>query len=475
MLETGTKNQIEELIKNMARAIQLARMYAENHKLTQDAIQNFYNVLSNLLAGNQELTIGIIGDEFAFHKEPLYEFSKKRKGFINHLKALGIKKISFFVGVDNRELLDFCKILGSRPDTITEDNTVEKMLAEKSVRHIVLGDIGIIRKKKDIKLNEEQIEALMKKRYQGSVNLLTKTMAELKDNQQLNVQSAKQIVDSLINNILKNKNLLLMLTSMKNRNENMFEHGLNVAVFTLLQAEMLGIEKKYLVDVGMAAMLHDVGKLSKPVEEDENAEEKDPEFDFDRVNAVRSMKERIENDIKGAKILLETDGIGVLPALVAFEHNINYDLSGGGPKKVYGKNLNLISMMLAISDHYDQLRKKPAYYESGGPEKAYEAMMKLSGKSFHPDLLQNFFSVLGVYPPGTLVELNTREVAMVIQASMLDIRRPQVEILYNDKGEKLKEPFIVNLVEKNKKGQFKRSIVKSISPMDEIMNRQNAE
>lgn len=475
MLETGTKNQIEELIKNLARAIQLARMYAENHKLTQDAIQNLYNVLTNLLAGNQELTLGIIGNEFAFQKEPLYEFSKKRQGFINHLKALGIKKISFIVGVENQELLDFCKILGSRPDAITEDNTIENMMAEKSIRHIILGEIGIIRKKKNLKLNDEQIEALMKKRYQGSVNLLTKTMAELKDNQQLNVQSAKQIVDSLINNMLKNKNLLLMLTSMKNRNENMFEHGLNVAVFTLLQAEMLGIEQKYLVDVGMASMLHDIGKLSKPLEEDQNEDSEGANFDFDKINEVRTLKERIDNDIKGAKILLETDGIGVLPALVAFEHNINFDQSEGGPKKVYGKNLNLISMMLAISDYYDKLRKKPAYYESGGPEKAYEAMMKLSGKNFHPDLLKNFFSVIGVYPPGTLVELDSHEVALVIQASMLDIRRPQVEILYNDKGEKLKEPFIVNLVEKNKKGKFKRSIIKSISPLEDIENNRSAE
>jgi hypothetical protein len=140
----------------------------------------------------------------------------------------------------------------------------------------------------------------------------------------------------------------------------------------------------------------------------------------------------------------------------------------GYPRKLYGKKLNLISMMIAISDYYDQLRRKPFYYEEGGPEKAYEEMMKLSGKLFHPDLLKNFFSIIGLYPPGTLVELDSQEIALVIQASMFDIKRPQVEVLYDKFGEKYDEPRIMNLMEKNKNGQFKKSIVKSIPPLEKF-------
>ena len=66
------------------------------------------------------------------------------------------------------------------------------------------------------------------------------------------------------------------------------------------------------------------------------------------------------------------------------------------------------------------------------------------------------------------MELDTHEISLVIQASMFDIKRPQVEILYDKNGEKYEEPRIVNLMEKNKKGQFKRSILKSIPPLDKI-------
>jgi response regulator RpfG family c-di-GMP phosphodiesterase len=227
-----------------------------------------------------------------------------------------------------------------------------------------------------------------------------------------------------------------------------------VSVFTLLQAEILGIEEKYLVDVGMAALLHDIGRLS---EDGEPVEEKlGPE-----MTHSDAIKQR-DRDVHGAKILLDSEGIPKLAAVVAFEKNMRYDLKGL-PRKIFGKELNLVSMMIAISDYYDRLRKQPGFYEEGGPEKAYEEMMGLSGTYFQPDLIKNFFSVVGIYPPGTLVELDTQEIALVIQGNVMDIRRPQVEILYDATGKKYETPLIANLIERDSRGQFRRTIVKSIS------------
>ncbi|MGD2279551.1 MAG: hypothetical protein PVH45_05615, partial [Candidatus Omnitrophota bacterium] len=228
------------------------------------------------------------------------------------------------------------------------------------------------------------------------------------------------------------------------------------AVFTLLQAEALGLEEKYLNDIGVASLLHDTGKLTLPPEIMEKKDEELTEEDRKKIQ---------ELDVQGAKILLETPDVTTLAAIVAFEHNIPYDQSGE-VRKVYGKDLNIVSMMISISEYYDKLKRLPEYQGEGGPERIYEEMNKLSGKKFHPDLLKNFFGLVGVYPPGTLVELDTGETALVVQASSLDIRRPQVEILYSKSGEKYKEPRIVNLLEKDKKSKFKRSIIKSVAPFD---------
>ena len=89
-------------------------------------------------------------------------------------------------------------------------------------------------------------------------------------------------------------------------------------------------------------------------------------------------------------------------------------------------------------------------------------MMKQSGHDFHPDLLINFFSALGIYPPGTLVELNTMETALVIKRNISNIHRPQVQILYNSLGEKYKHPILMNLMTRDQKGNFECSILRSV-------------
>jgi len=460
MEETPIRDRIEELITRLARVVQITQMYGPQHNLAVESNEALFVWLTDLLDRKHEITIGIIGDEFAFEKQPLYEYSQRKKGFIEYLKAKGVKKISFIPGVDKQELTQLNKILAAKNRTLEKPETVQAMLTEAGIRHIAIGDIGFLNRDTapKVKKPDEPPDVKVRRDYKKSIQFLTKTFQELKSNQPLNVQNARQIVDGLIKNLLTNKNLLLMLTSIRGVDENMFMHGVNVAVFTLLQAEVLGLEDKYLVDMGMASLLHDIGKLGLPSEALKALE-------------IRSRKEMNEEDekqmafqdIAGAKILLESEGIPVLAAIAAFEHNMRYDMQGP-PRKVFGKSLNLVSMMLAISDRYDLMRRNAEYYQEGGPEKAYDEMMAEAGKRFHPDLLENFFTVIGVFPPGTLVELDTGEIAMVIQASMLDKRRPQVEIIYNSNGEKYQEPRIVNLVEKDKRGQYKRSITRSISP-----------
>jgi HD-GYP domain-containing protein (c-di-GMP phosphodiesterase class II) len=461
MSDTVFQKSLETFITRLARAVQVTQLYGMRHALTEEAINGLQAALDDLLVRRDEVTLGIIGDELAFEKQPLYELSIKRRGFIEYLKAKGLKKISFWHGLERKELEEFTRLLSVKHLPFGQADEVKAQLRDAGIQHITIGEIGVEEKTPPDRLKEEPIPDRLKRNYRTSVQFLSKTFSELKGNQRLNVENARQIVDGLLKNLMQNKNLMIMLTSMKGHDENIFMHGVNVAVFTLLQAEVLGLEGKYLVDMGMAALLHDIGKLSLPREVLQEMEKAGSQSSF-----VQEEQQRFQ-DIAGAKILLESEGISPLAAIAAFEHGIHYDQTGL-PRKLYGKSLNLVSMMLAISDYYDQVRRRPSFYEEGGPEKAFEEMQDLAGKRFHPDLLENFFSVIGVFPPGTLVELDSKEIAMVIQASMLDKRRPQVEIIYDANGDKYKDPRIVNLVEKDKRGQFKRTIVRSISPFGSV-------
>jgi hypothetical protein len=117
MPQAGIREKIDELITHLARAMQIKSMYGEEHALTKNAVDHLSDHLNDILMDRPEITIGIIGDEIAFEKEPLFETSSRRQNFIDHLKTLGIKKISFVNGVQNSELMEFVNIITKRPET----------------------------------------------------------------------------------------------------------------------------------------------------------------------------------------------------------------------------------------------------------------------------------------------------------------------------------------------------------------------
>ncbi|MDP8298946.1 MAG: HD domain-containing protein [Candidatus Tantalella remota] len=452
------RNRVEDMINKLARASGVSVMYGEDHGLTDEAIESLHKEVTEILLEEEELTVGIIEDEIAFKEEPFYRTSVRIKGFIDQLKELGVGKMTFLRGLEKKELMVFNRCLNVNPRSFDEEEGFRKIFEAERIEHIIVGKVGVGASTGTQKKSAGAPEDDASKQYEEGVDFLAKTYKDVKGNQPMDVEAARQVADGLLRDVLKNKDLLLTLTSLRSHDEDVFQHSVNVSVFTLMQSEALGIDEKHLVDIGMASLMHDVGKLTLPSEDAEK---------YDEPESEEEEKARGERNVEGAKILLDSPGISILAAIAAFEHDMDYDMSGY-PKKLYGKELNLISMMIAISDYYDRERSKPEYYKEDGPENVYAKMMEQSGKKFHPDLLNNFFSLIGLYPPGTLVELDTKEVALVIRASVMDIRRPQVEILYDASGEKYEEPVVVNLLEKDKKGKFKWSVVKSIPLSDKF-------
>jgi len=219
----------------------------------------------------------------------------------------------------------------------------------------------------------------------------------------------------------------------------------------MLQAEMLGLDRKYFVDIASASLLHNIGKLYS-----------DKKIDLAQLQKKdHTVIDKIIRD--GVKILLNTDAITPLAPLAAMEYPIPYNKAKTG-NPIYNKGLNLVSMMITISSYYDKLRSSPEFQVNEGLEKIYVKMQSMSEKAFHPDLLGNFFNVVGIFPPGTLVELDNGEVCVVIRTNMIDLYRPTVEVIYDSSGNKYAESRTLNLLERDQQGNFPREIRRSLAP-----------
>ncbi|MFH1878724.1 MAG: HD domain-containing phosphohydrolase, partial [Candidatus Omnitrophota bacterium] len=363
--DDAIRDKVEKLILSLAGGVQVMTLYGEKHRLTNESIDELFLIIDDVLSAVEEITVGIIGNEIAFEKKPFYEIAVRIEGFIGHLKDIGFEKVSFSRGVSREDLIELIKIISMKKEQASARGGVKRMLKETGIVTITIGEIGYL-KNDDQQGKQNEADARTKEKFQEGVEYIKSTYENLKGKKPINTQSARQLVSGMINELLKNKNLLLMLTSTKSHDEFMFVHGVNVAVFSLVQAEALGIEQKYLQEIGVAALLNDIGKLSNYECDDKNGKEMTEE---DKQAVGRE-------NLQGAKILLETEGIGVLSAIASFERDMGYDMSGY-PKKLYGKGLNFITMIIAIADYYDKLRNSPSYYKEGGPEKVYEIMMKL--------------------------------------------------------------------------------------------------
>jgi len=453
MEKKPVRDNVEKLIKELASTQQLRSMYSRDHDLTKKAVKNLYYILDDLLFTEHEITIGIVGDELAYQKEPFYETSRRVHGFIRHLKNIGAVKISFMKGLNEKELEEFIEILALNEETLDATGGISDRLKASGIKNVTFGKIGF-GVKEDTSEGITDAVQVARGVFHGGEDLLKEVADNVLGNNKIDLASVRNFVGGIINNLLTNSSSLLVLTAVKSHDEYSFVHNINVAIFSLLQAETLGMEQACLNEIGVAALLHDVGKLSIPGE----VLRKKGSLTEEEFNIIKS------HAASGAKILLESPDISPLAAIVAFGHHIRYDMSGY-PEKITGGKTDLATMIVTISDVYDALRSKRAYAGEMAPEKTYDEMQTLSGKHFHPDLLRNFFNIIGVYPPGTLVALDSGEVGLVIKESTLDIWRPQVEILYDANGNVAKKTVIVSLIEKDAgTGKYKRTVQHSIIP-----------
>jgi len=446
----------EEFITYLSNATRNRIIYPPGHPIITRSLMRTFEILENLLEKKDEINVGIMGDELIFEDTPLHEISAALYGFTRDLKQREIEKITFVKGVRNEEFFGLIDLLSMPQEKLKNSGGPIKILASKGIKKIILGKIGVLKEvQADLGYGEEEFKSKAKGYYRDAIDAIRRVVEDIKLKRRINIDKAKYAISSMVISIQKNRTPLITLASLKAHDEYTFSHAVNVAVLTLVQAEALGLDRQTLNDLGIAALLHDVGKLRVPEAILKKPGKLDPE-EFELIKLHPG---------NGAKILMKTPGITKLAYIVAFEHHIKYDFSGYPVVRPEKRKLNLGSMLVRIADTYDAMRSNRSYAKESPPEKTIQEMEEYSGKEFEPVLLRRFIRLIGVYPPGTFVRLDTNEIGFVIQTNPSDPYRPRVKILIDTSGSKIENPEEVELQEKvPETGNFRRSIKESVDP-----------
>ncbi len=445
-------------INQLYVTIKTAQIYDPNNYAYLKQSQNLYKVTKKLLDEKNEILLQL-KEGYLFLNEVRLKFDFAgyigNSFIIEELERTQIGTITILPEVDQRELDKFVYLLNHFDSELANlFELITNRLSEVGIVHIGLEKL----QESNLKLMDIASldnRKIAKKTFFKAISLAQEIMTNVRHSKAVNLAKAKRVVQTLVDQIIKDEALFLELTTIKNFDEYTFVHSANVSVLSIILGMRLGMDRKKLSQLGFAAFFHDIGKVKLPIDLINKP------ADYDELDWAMMQR----HPIMGVKTLVFTRDIDEYTSravLVVFEHHMHLDLSGY-PKVRNHRTLNLFTRIVNIADAYNAMTSGRVYIkEAIPPHEALRKMVRTSGVNFDPVLLKLFVNIMGIYPVGSLVLLDTKEIGIVFKPNIDNPYRPKVKIIGDAKGKK----EILEIVDLNKiddsTGSFKRSIVKGL-------------
>lgn len=252
----------------------------------------------------------------------------------------------------------------------------------------------------------------------------------------IDMVSVKRLMHDTVDGVLRNPDAHVCLTALKQRDTYTAQHSINVCILSLALARHVGLSRGDMETLGVAALLHDVGKIKTPLEVLNKPGRLTPE-------EFALMK---QHPVTGQQMLEQLYGLPYQIADVAFSHHER--ISGGGyPRGLKNHEISLFSRMVAIVDVYDAITSDRCYHDGISPTEALTKMYGWRLTDFDAELLEQFIQCVGIYPVGSLVELTSGEVGFVVSVNPEFRLRPKVNIVLDSRKRRLYPQRVVDLAQ----------------------------
>lgn len=370
-----------KMATHFTAAIQNAVIYPADHPQVLSYVRETHRLLKELFAWKREITFLLIGDGILADKHPLLAAGVSESALVQIMKANALERVTFFRDLPLASLEAFIRHLSSA--------TLATM---RPSRYIAFGKLQI-KDDDDPEGNgdgddggsaaaeSEKIHNLETLTADERIrNIFTDTL----EGRNINRQDPDEIVRHFMESMSREANPLRLLAQTKSNDEYTFTHASNVGILTLFLAEHLGFKGSDLNRIGVAAILHDVGKIRTP---DAILSKPGPLTPDER--AVMEA-----HTLQGALYLMEQANINNIAVLAALEHHRKYDGSGY-PNVMGGWEQGIASQIISIADVYDALRtKRPYRQDPMPPDRIVQILKKGSGTEFNPALVDRFLRLI---------------------------------------------------------------------------------
>lgn len=441
----------KNVFQQLATLIKSAQLYPSAHPSFLSAVDQFYLAIDDLLAKRSEAVYFFVAGELFFDtfsvpiEEPLAvlieNFVQKEMGGI-HFRA----------GVSRKELASFAYIINRDRTILTAAGGLGALLVREGVSHITIQTVlPFDTKSKEQKRTGKKPSEV----FLDAIDTVKEMIQTTHAGKIVNIRKIQGTLYTMVDNIMDNRDAMIGLTSIKLYDEYTFAHSVNVSILCIAMGAFLALDKPQIAAMGLAGMLHDIGKVNVPL------------HIINKPQALTDEEWEVmkRHPIEGALILTTMSGVSPLAIVAAFEHHLHHDARGYPSISDFGE-MHPFSQVVAIADAYDALTSSRVYYNiSNPPDEAVRVLLKKRGTNFNPMLVKAFVNLVGIFPIGTLVRLSTGEVGLVKHQTG-DLLRPKVLLLRTFDGTETEQASLLEM----EKGRYKRSILDSMDPQSLSVN-----
>jgi len=289
--------------------------------------------------------------------------------------------------------------------------------------------------------------------YRHARQLTKSFMDEVRLGNSIDTEQAKEAVKDCVNSVLRNADALLWLSKIRHQDDYTAEHSLSVCILCVAFGRHLGLREEELQLLGLCGMLHDVGKMKTP-SEILNKEGKLTEKEFAIMKA---------HTVHGRNILMSHSGLYHGTVDVAYSHHERID-GEGYPRGLKGAGIPYFAKIVGICDAYDAITSDRVYSKGQSSLEALKILYQNRGTQFDAELVIQFIQCIGLYPVGGIVELQSGEVAIILNTNYKDRRLPDVLLVLDNDKQAQPEPEVLHLMKLYRNEALGNRAIKAVLP-----------
>jgi len=448
-------------IQALYGAMRSVRMYPVENAVVQKALEEVTTVAEELRSSENELEFRVSG-EFIFVNSTRLRLDLDNYTTFSFLlaqcRASGVGVLRVTARPEARDwtvLLSF--LLAPQGDGPSD--RFEQLLRRLDSAGVKAFEVSPPVASEDEEKFRSKTKEAAKRTYAQSVAATKDVMTSVRLGQGPNLKKIKRVVQGIIDHILADETSLMGLTTIRDYDDYTFTHSVNVCIFTVALARRLGLTRIQLYDIGLAALFHDIGKSRVPIEVLNKV-------DMLSDDEWRQVASHPWLGVLSLFQLKEQQEFPYRSMLVAYEHHMKRDVTGY-PRGLRTKAIGFYSKIVAIADGFDAATSRRAYQtEPMNPASVLAEMRDNARRGMDPVVVKAFVNLLGIYPVGTFVVLDTFELA-IVHAANVDVAmvsRPVVLVVSDDLGNVKHPGDLVDLADKEESGNFRRTIIKTADP-----------